>query len=381
MSDNHKLEQMNLLLPVGLSFIVFQSVTYLSDIYRGNVQVEKNIIRYGTFVAFFPTVLSGPIQKSRYLLPQIKNPNKFDEEQAKKGTILFVWGLFEKIMVANKLLVIVNIVFGDYLNYNSAYYIIAGIAFSLYIYADFSSYSDMARGISMIMGISIGKNFNNPYLSLSTSEFWNRWHISLNEWFIEEVYIPLGGNRKGVLRKYVNIFMVFLISGLWHGAYYHFIAWGCINGMLVIVGNILRPYKSRLYKKLNIDENVESIIFCKRAVAFGLITLTWIFFNNGINDSVYIVKEMILFSPIHFFDQNLFSIAGTLSATFVTVVASIVFCVVQYKRIDEREEYNKFARQPFMFQCLLIALLICICFFGVCSTDATVNTQFLYFQF
>lgn len=226
----YQLTSVNLILPVGLSFIVFQACTYLGDIYRDKLCVEKNILRYAAFVAFFPTILSGPIQKARELLPQIKKPMPFDAETAKKGTILFVWGAFEKIMVANKLLIIVNRVFGDYESYNSVYYIIAAVCFSLYIYADFASYSDMARGIAMLMGIRVGKNFNNPYLSCSTAEFWNRWHMSLNAWFIENIYIPLGGNRKGVLRKYINTFIVFFISGLWHGAAYRYIAWGVING-------------------------------------------------------------------------------------------------------------------------------------------------------
>ena len=196
------------MLPVGLSFIIFQTCTYLGDVYKKNIPAEKNILRYTAFVAFFPTILAGPIQKSRNLLPQLQKPI-FNEEQAKKGTILFAWGLFEKVVIANRLLIIVNRIFNDYINYNSAYYIIAGICFSLYIYADFSSYSDMARGVAMIMGIQIEKNFNNPYLACTTSEFWNRWHISLNNWFIEYVYIPLGGNRKGKVTKYRNTMIVF----------------------------------------------------------------------------------------------------------------------------------------------------------------------------
>lgn len=188
----------NIVLPIGLSFIIFQSCNYLSEVYRGKVRVEKNIVRFASFVAFFPTVLSGPIQKARNLLPQISNPKAFDFEQAKKGTLLFVWGAFEKIMVANKLSVIYMSILPNYSNKSSAELLIGAICFSLYIYADFSSYSDMARGIAKIMGIEVGKNFNNPYLSQSTSEFWRRWHISLNDWFIENIYIPLGGNRKGV---------------------------------------------------------------------------------------------------------------------------------------------------------------------------------------
>ncbi len=188
------LAALDIILPVGLSFYVFQSISYLSDVYRKGLTPEKNILRYGAFASFFPTILSGPIQKSRNLLPQIRNP-RFDSEQAIKGTILFIWGAFVKICVANRLLTIVGTVFTSnaYLTYGTAYYIAAAVSFSLYIYADFSSYSDMAQGLAKVLGIDIGRNFRNPYLSTSLSEFWRRWHSSLNDWFVENIYIPLGG--------------------------------------------------------------------------------------------------------------------------------------------------------------------------------------------
>lgn len=377
----HTINEVNIILPIGLSFITFQSCTYLSDIYHKKIEPEKNLIRYGAFIAFFPTILSGPIQKSRNLLPQIKSPEPFDGNQAQKGTVLFVWGLFEKVMVANNLSIIVNRVFDDYLNYDSAYYILAAISFSLYIYADFSSYSDMARGIAKVMGIDVGKNFNNPYLSVSTSEFWNRWHMSLNSWFIENIYIPLGGNRKGLFRKFLNMFIVFFISGLWHGANWHFVAWGMINGILVIGGQLLKPPKKFLYCKLKINENVESIQFCKQAVTFGLITITWVFFRNGIRDSLYIIKRMLLFNPVNFFDSDLLSISGTNVTTFITLIAAVIFCVVQLKRQNEHKTYLKYARQPLLVQCICVAVVICICIFSICSTETEVNTQFIYFQF
>ena len=195
----------NIALPIGLSFMVFQACTYLSDVYRGRISVEKNIIKYATFVSFFPTVLSGPIQKSRYLLPQISAPKGFDYDQSKKGTLLFVWGAFEKIVVSNKLCQTYTGIYSNFGERASAELLIGAICFSLFIYSDFSAYSDMARGISKILGIDVGKNFINPYLSQNMSEFWNRWHVSLNEWFVENIYIPLGGSRKGKLRKIVYI--------------------------------------------------------------------------------------------------------------------------------------------------------------------------------
>ena len=158
-------------LPIGLSFMIFQACTYLSDVYRDNIKAERDIIRYATFIAFFPTVLSGPIQKARNLIPQIRNPQAFEFDSAKKGTLLFVWGIFEKIMVANRLAYIYLKILPEYVSHTSAEILVGAICFSIYIYADFSSYSDMARGISLILGIDVGKNFSNPYLSRTTSEF------------------------------------------------------------------------------------------------------------------------------------------------------------------------------------------------------------------
>ena len=376
-----QMEQANIILPIGLSFIIFQACTYLGDVHKGNIQAEKNFIRYAAFVAFFPTVLSGPIQKARDLLPQIQKPADFDLDEAKKGTLLFVWGLFEKILVADRLLNIVNTIYSDYEIYRSSFLIVAGICFSLYIYADFSAYSDMARGVSKIMGIKINKNFDNPYLSTSMAEFWQRWHVSLNDWFVEYIYIPLGGNRKGTIRKYINIFIVFLISGLWHGAQYHFLAWGILNGLLVIIGHVVRPIKSKIYKKLNIDENLESIIFVRRAIVFWIITLTWVFFNNGINESIYIVKNMMFFKLTHFFNHNLMCIGDTEVGIFLTFIMTALFSIVQVKRQDETGLFAKYNRQPFLFQILIVAIIICSCIFGVCLTDASVNSQFLYFNF
>lgn len=371
----------NIILPVGLSFMVFQACTYLSEVYRNQIDIEKNVFRYAAFVSFFPTVLSGPIQKAKTLLPQIKNPSGFDAQGGKKGTLLFLWGFFEKIMVANKLNLIYMSIIPDYLNHSSAEIFIGAIAFSLYIYADFSSYSDIARGVSMILGIDVGKNFNNPYLSQNLAEFWNRWHVSLNEWFIENVYIPLGGNKKGIFRKYLNMMVVFFISGLWHGAYWHFVIWGVINGAFVIIGLILKPVKDRVYEKLGIDQSVESIVAIKRIIVFCLITLTWVFFTSGIRDSLRICKRIILFNYLSIFNSNLLNISGTAVETFVTIIATIIFCKVQVKRQDERLLYEKYEKQPFFIQSLVSAIIICICVFGACATSANVDTQFLYFQF
>lgn len=376
---------LKIILPIGLSFYVFQSTSYLSDVYRGRIKPEYNFLKYASFVSFFPTLLSGPIQKARDLLPQINNPGDVDFEQGRKGFILFVWGIFQKLVVANSLAVIVNHTFKNINaippNQQTAFCIVSAISFSLYIYADFSSYSDLARGVAKLLGIEIGRNFNNPYLSTSTSEFWRRWHVSLNDWFIENIYIPLGGNRKGILRKYLNVFSVFFISGLWHGASWNFVVWGCVNGIFVIVGQLLKPLKQVIYKKINVDENVESIVWINRIIVFWLITITWVFFKNDINSSLYIIRKITIFSPIRLFVPEVLTISGAAVSTFLTFIATIFFCFVQFHRQDEAKTYMIFKRQPVGIQMLLMAILLYISIFVWAAAGTTVNTDYLYFQF
>ncbi len=372
---------LNILLPVGLSFYIFQSTTYLSDIYRKGMEAEKNIIRYAAFVAFFPTILSGPIQKSRNLLPQLKEPRSFDADCAIAGFILFSWGLFEKTFVSNRLLVIIDRVYNDYRSYPGPYLLIAAICFSLYIYADFSSYSDMARGISKMLNIEIDRNFNNPYISTSTGEFWNRWHSSLNEWFIEIVYIPLGGNRKGVLRKYLNVMIVFFISGLWHGAAWNFIAWGVINGIFVVIGQMLKKPKSAFYKKIKVDETCASVRFIRQVIVFMLITVTWVFFRNGIHESLYIIKHMLVFAPSRLLNPDLLNLSGDTAKTFITMLGLGIFTAVQLARKDESGKYALLKKQPVFLQTVLIAIILCLGIYASFSGSTEQNTQFLYFNF
>lgn len=256
--------------PIGLSFYIFQSTTYINDIYRNGLETEKNPIRYAAYVSFFPVLLSGPIQKARELLPQLKKPNTFDPEYFIRGFMLFLWGYLEKVLVANKLKIVVDTCWSDWATYTGVYPIIAAVAFSLYIYCDFASYSDMACGISRMLCFRVKNNFRNPYLATSLSEFWNHWHMTLNDWFIENVYIPLGGNRKGELRKYINVMVVFLFSGAWHGAAMHFVIWGAVNGLLQIIGQILAPAKKKIYAFLKVDEHCFSIRILKRGGYFSL---------------------------------------------------------------------------------------------------------------
>ena len=215
-----------IILPVGISFFVFQSMGYVIDVYRNEEKVEKDIIYYALYVSFFPQLVAGPIERSGNLLNQFKTNNRFDFDNARDGLFIILYGYFLKIVVADRISVIVDTVYGNTEVYSGWYLIVVSILFAIQIYCDFAGYSIIAIGSAKILGISLMNNFESPYLALSVSEFWRRWHISLTSWFKDYVYIPLGGNRKGRIRGYLNKIVVFILSGLWHGADLSYIAWG-----------------------------------------------------------------------------------------------------------------------------------------------------------
>lgn len=217
------------LLPVGISFYTFQAVGYVVDVYRGDTKAERNIIKYALFVSFFPQLVAGPIERSKNLLRQINEIERLKLWNARRvtsGAILMVWGLFMKMVISDRVAILVNTVFNSYERYGRTELILGAIGFTLQIYCDFGAYSMIAVGVARIMGVDLMENFNTPYFSMGIKDFWSRWHISLSTWFRDYLYIPLGGNRKGKLRKHINTLIVFLASGLWHGANWTFIIWG-----------------------------------------------------------------------------------------------------------------------------------------------------------
>lgn len=218
--------QFDFVLPVGISFYTFQALSYTMDVYRGEISAEKNFVRYALFVSFFPQLVAGPIEKSKNLLIQLKKPAHFNFEQAREGLMLMLWGFFLKIVIADRAAIFVDCIYSDYQNYAGWYLIVATLLFAVQIYCDFYGYSVIAKGAAQILGIRLMENFRSPYLSKTIGEFWKNWHISLTSWFRDYLYIPLGGNKKGKHRKYINKMIVFLVSGLWHGASLSFLLWG-----------------------------------------------------------------------------------------------------------------------------------------------------------
>lgn len=376
------LGHIDILTPLGLSFFLFQSTGYLNDVYRRGMPAEKNFLRYAAFVSFFPTVVSGPIQNSRNILPHLENPGDFDYESARKGVFLLVWGFFQKMVICPQFANLSNLVFNAYENYDNLYYLVAAISYSFYIYCDFSSYSDMACGVAQIFGFRVSRNFKNPYLSTSIGEFWSRWHMSLNNWFIENIYIPLGGSRRGKARKYRNIFLVFLFSGIWHGASWTFIVWGVLNGVLRILEEILTPPFEKVLARCKISPEHFAVRFVKRALVFLLITVTWVFFRMpSLSSALHIVKNMLLFYPssLLIFDVgSLFSYTLDLS---IFIAFLLLFSLGQYARKEDGRLNCVLYKTPGFLQNLVCALMIAICVLLACAGTTTFDTQFIYFQF
>ncbi|MBQ4244861.1 MAG: MBOAT family protein [Clostridia bacterium] len=302
----------SLLLPVGISFYTFQALGYAIDVYRGDIEPQRHFGKYALFVSFFPQLVAGPIERSKNLLPQFDEVHSFNYNNAVNGLKLMLWGYYKKIVIADTVCVAVNTVFNNIKVFDGLAIIIATLLFSIQIFCDFSGYSDIARGCALVMGFKLMKNFDHPYFSHSLREFWSRWHISLSTWFKDYLYIPLGGNRKGKLRRYINLLITFLVSGLWHGANITFVVWGAIHGVCQIIGRITKPFRDRIFRfdsasKAYCVRNGISVI-----ITFVTVSIAWIFFRaDSVSDAVYAV--------IHLFDW------GSLSFSYIFSELKLIF--------------------------------------------------------
>ena len=316
-----------ILLPVGLSFYVFQSCSYLFDLYNHKLEAERNIINYGLFVCFFPTVISGPIQKGRELLPQIREKRTLSYENFSFFLLVFLWGAFLKLVIADRLALMTDKLFLEYYDYSGAILMLNSLAYTFQIYADFAGYSYMAIALARLFGFKLGDNFRQPYLATDIHDFWRRWHISLTSWFTEYLYFPLGGSRKGTARRYVNIFIVFLVSGLWHGAAWSFVLWGALHGFYQVFGHAARPGRNALYDRLGIDRSKAAFRLGQRFVTFSLVSFAWIFFRseNLAKALVYCRNMLRDFAPWTLFDGSItaFGISGADWAVLLFALAAL----------------------------------------------------------
>ncbi|SHJ48790.1 MBOAT family O-acyltransferase [Pseudobutyrivibrio xylanivorans] len=239
----------SIILPVGISFYTLQALGYLIDVYRKDIYAEHNFLRYALFISFFPQLVAGPIERSKNLLKQLAVPKRFSYENLRRGLIIMLYGFFLKVVIADRVAIFVNTVYKNPSTFNGYYIIIATMLFAIQIYCDFYGYSTIAKGVALTLGISLMDNFNAPYFSKSIKEFWRRWHISLSTWFRDYLYIPLGGNRKGTARKYLNLMIVFCVSGLWHGASMSFVIWGAMHGIYQIVEGLINKTFNKLKER------------------------------------------------------------------------------------------------------------------------------------
>ena len=284
---------LNVILPVGISFYTFHGLSYVIDIYLKRIKAEYNFVDYSLFVSYFPLLVAGPIERATHLLPQVKVKREFDFQKAKEGVFQFIWGLVKKVVIADTCATYANAIFDNYESMNSLSLVLGAIYFAFQIYGDFSGYSDMALGMSKLFGIDLLRNFNYPYFSRDIAEFWRRWHISLSSWFRDYLYIPLGGSSGGMAMKIRNTFIIFLVSGFWHGANWTFIAWGFINALYFLPLLLLRKNRSNI-EMVSFQWDVESFkVFFSILTTFALTCVAWIFFRaKSITDAFYYIKRI-----------------------------------------------------------------------------------------
>lgn len=363
---------LKLLLPVGISFYTFQTLSYVVDVYRGECAAEKHFGMYALFVSFFPQLVAGPIERTTNLLPQLKREKTFSYSKASYGLKLMAWGFFKKIVVADTLAVYVNNVYGNLSSHTGLSLIVASVFFAFQIYCDFSGYSDIAIGVSKLLGIDLMQNFRSPYFSGSVKEFWSRWHISLSTWFRDYVYIPLGGNRCGKLRHKLNLLITFLVSGLWHGANWTYVIWGGLHGLVQIVETTVRPKKtqvSRGWKK------VLSVL-----LVFVFTTAAWVFFRaENLSDAIYVFLHAFdhITSPVQYVMQGLTGMALTVLSCFEILLMLAVLLLFDFFSLKRDTIMRISEMKPVLRWTVYVVFLLLMLYL----LPTNPSGQFIYFQF
>ncbi len=363
---------LNLLLPVGISFYTFQTLSYVIDVYRGDAPAEHHFGYYATFISFFPQLVAGPIERTRNLLPQIKAEHHFDYDQATYGLKLMAWGYFKKIVIADTLSQYVSKVYDAPQDFQGFALVLATGFFAIQIYCDFSGYSDIAIGTAKLLGVNLMRNFKSPYFSGSVKEFWSRWHISLSTWFRDYVYIPLGGNRVGKIRHSLNLIITFLVSGLWHGANWTFVVWGGIHGAAQVVENAILPNKEE--KRAGIAKLIRIFL------VFVFVAFAWIFFvSNSIGDAAYVIGHLFdnIQNPMEylrsgFTDIGMSKLKFALEFFLIALLGLFDFFSLKKDVIAELGRKKLVVRW---------AVYICLGLMIVFLSQKGVAAEFVYFQF
>ncbi len=364
------LPHLSILLPIGLSFHTFQAMSYTIEVYRNNQKPERHFGRYALYVMFYPQLVAGPIERPQNLLHQFTQNYSFEPDRIFDGLKIMLWGFFKKLVIADRLGIFVNLAYADVAHQNGITMLVATLFFSFQIYCDFSGYSDIAIGAAKVMGFDLMENFRRPIFARSTGEFWKRWHISLSTWFKDYVYFPMGGSRVPVLRLYFNLMVVFLLSGLWHGANWTYVVWGGINGMYLILALLTQSFWLKFNTITRITKYPKFLLGCEIIITFGLISFSRIFFRaKTINEAFDVIKKIATFEGSvlengkNIVIYSLFAIVFLLAVEFKKEFYKGTFTISNHQNFWVRNAY---------YSCLLILLLVLGVFDG---------GQFIYFQF
>ena len=363
---------LKVILPVGISFYTFHGLSYVIDIYKGRIKAEKDFIDYSVFVSFFPLLVAGPIERATHLLPQIQRERKFDYAQAVDGLKQILWGLFKKVVIADNCAKFANIIFDNYADYSGSTLVLGAVFFAFQIYGDFSGYSDIAIGTARLFGVDLLRNFAFPYFSRDIAEFWRRWHISLSTWFRDYLYIPLGGSKGGTWMKVRNTFIIFLVSGFWHGANWTFLIWGFLNALYIMPSIIFNTHRNNLdiVAQGKVFPTVKE--FVSMLITFSLTVFAWIFFRSNT-----LAQAMSYISRI--FSASLFSVPVFKMMILSIPILILVFLFLLVEWFGREQQYaiaKLFSNKPLLFRIGFYYLILLLIFLF-----AGANQQFIYFQF
>ena len=363
----------DIVLPVGISFFTFQAAGYFIDVYRGEIYAERNFVRYALFISFFPQLIAGPIERSKNLLKQLDKVYAFDYMRVRRGLLIMLWGFFLKLVIADRCAIVVDTVFGKLQNYSGLSLIIAASLFSVQIYCDFMGYSTIARGAACVIGYYLMENFRQPYLAVSMQDFWRRWHISLSTWFRDYLYIPLGGSRVGVMRRYMNLMITFLVSGLWHGANWTYVLWGGAHGALLVLEDIATPVAKRLCERWDVNASGISFRLMMAIKTFFFTTALWAVFRvSKLGDATLFFRRCIQSGNCDIFKLGLgklgFAILG------IGIVVLIVHSLMRERGIATLAWFSvQKVYVRYSVYWLLVVLIILSLDLG--------GKEFIYFQF
>lgn len=357
---------LHVVLPVGISFYTFQAVAYTVDVYRGVLEPERRLGLFALYKCFWPQLVAGPIERPAHLLPQLAKTYSFDAARFWDGLHLIGWGLFKKVVIADRLAIYVDTVYNNVPYHGGPSYLVATYLFAFQIYCDFSGYSDIAVGCAKILGIDLVQNFNRPYFATTITDFWRRWHISLSTWLRDYLYIPLGGNRKGTSRMYVNLMITMFLGGIWHGASWTFVIWGTLQGIMLCLSKATLPHRDRLCERLRIPRPF--VLASRMLVTFHLVCLSWVFFRaNTVGDAFYILRHLFDGWPRLFLDPMVLSHG-------IPALGILLLVQIWQTRRPVRESV---ARLWVPARWALYAIVVfAIVLFGVDG-----GSQFIYFQF